>query len=310
MKTDLGHLPGRKQDEIRYLIKVLFEEFEAAAAQIKPRAGKTAGGRILKIILFGSYARGTWVEDRVSGYFSDYDILVVVDKDYLTDALGFWLKAEDRLLHDPNFKTPVNIITHTLGEVNDHLGRGQYFFSDIVKEGVALYEYPNGKRFRNPAPLSQAEAYTIAKDFYELWMPGAKRWLRKYEMAREEEAETGDVKWLNDAAFELHQAAESLYHCMLLVVTNYTPHTHNLNTLRSWTERMDERLRTIWPQNNRLEKRSYELLRQAYVKARYSKHYRITCEELDWLHERIELLRDTVQVICDERLASLTAEVG
>lgn len=310
MKTDLGHLPGRKQDEIGYLVKVLFEEFEAAAAKIKPRGGKAAGGRILKIILFGSYARGTWVEDRVTGYFSDYDILIVVDKEYLADTLGFWLTAEDRLLHDPNFKTPVNFITHTLDDVNAKLRQGQYFFSDIVKDGIALYEYRNSERFVTPQPLTSEEALEIARDYYDIWMPGAKRWLRKYEMAREEEAETRDIKWLNDAAFELHQATESLYHCMLLVVTNYTPHTHNLNTLRSWTERMDERLRAIWPQNNRLEKRSYELLRQAYVKARYSKHYRISREELDWLYERIELLRDTVQIICDERLASLGVEAG
>jgi predicted nucleotidyltransferase len=38
-------------------------------------------GRILKLILFGSYARGDWVEDRKSGYRSDYDVLVVVNYD-------------------------------------------------------------------------------------------------------------------------------------------------------------------------------------------------------------------------------------
>lgn len=30
-------------------------------------------------MLFGSYARGGWVEDRKSGYRSDYDLLVVVN---------------------------------------------------------------------------------------------------------------------------------------------------------------------------------------------------------------------------------------
>ncbi len=30
------------------------------------------------IILFGSYARGNWVENLVTGYFSDYDLMVIV----------------------------------------------------------------------------------------------------------------------------------------------------------------------------------------------------------------------------------------
>jgi len=35
-------------------------------------------GKLLKIILFGSYARGDWVDDSVGRYLSDYDLLVVV----------------------------------------------------------------------------------------------------------------------------------------------------------------------------------------------------------------------------------------
>lgn len=52
-------------------------------------------GRILKLILFGSYARGDWVEDRKSGYSSDYDLLVVVNYGSFAEQYEAWEKADD-----------------------------------------------------------------------------------------------------------------------------------------------------------------------------------------------------------------------
>ena len=53
MKTSLDHLPQGKQRELERVVEVLHEEFEDAlkegTADFKKR------GRILKIILFGSY---------------------------------------------------------------------------------------------------------------------------------------------------------------------------------------------------------------------------------------------------------------
>lgn len=41
------------------------------------------------------------------------------------------------------------------------------------------------------------------------------------------------------------------------------------------------------------------------MKARYSKHYRITEEELAWLGEQVEELGRVVHAICSERIAQL-----
>ena len=46
----------------------------------------------------------------------------------------------------------------------------------------------------------------------------------------------------------------------------------------------------------------FEKLKDAYVKARYSKHYRISAEELAWLGGRVEELGRVVQTICLERI--------
>lgn len=57
--------------------------------------------------------------------------------------------------------------------------------------------------------------------------------------------------------------------------------------------------------DNRKHRAMFEKLKEAYVKARYSKHYRISEEELTWLGERVEELGQIVHEICSERIAEL-----
>jgi HEPN domain-containing protein len=110
---------------------------------------------------------------------------------------------------------------------------------------------------------------------------------------------------LKDAAFLTHQAAERLYHCVLLVCTFYTPHVHNLGFLRTQAERIDMRLVDAWPRELRVDRAKFEKLKEAYVKARYSKHYRITDEDLIWLGSCVEELGRAVHAVCSERISAL-----
>jgi len=41
------------------------------------------------------------------------------------------------------------------------------------------------------------------------------------------------------------------------------------------------------------------------VKARYSRHYRISEEQLAWLSGRVELLQAIVREVCEQRIAAL-----
>ena len=79
----LPHLPADKQDELGRVLSVLFEEFEDARKLGVSETKKL--GRILQVVLFGSFARDSWVEDEASGYVSDYDLLIVVNHPSLTD---------------------------------------------------------------------------------------------------------------------------------------------------------------------------------------------------------------------------------
>ena len=302
MRTDLDHLPRRKQSELERVVEILHEEF-SDALRLALSARKKRG-RILKIILFGSYARGGWVDEphTAKGYMSDYDLLVVVNDKKLKDVADYWYKAEDRLIREPAIKTPVNFIVHTLDEINNALAQGQYFFSDIRNEGVALYEL-KGHTLAEAKPLTAKEAYGIAKKYFEEKFPYAKYHCTLFEKALED-------KQYKHAAFELHQAGEHTYTALLLTLTLYGPPTHNVKFLRSLAEDLDERMRDVWPSETRHDRRCFELLKRAYVEARYSEHYKITDEELAWLGARVEQLQELVEKICEERLEALEKESG
>lgn len=87
--------------------------------------------------------------------------------------------------------------------------------------------------------------------------------------------------------------------------TFYSPHVHNLTSLRTQAERIDERLIGAWPREVKADRSRFEKLKEAYIKARYSKHYRISEEELEWLGARVDKLATVVETICSERIAQL-----
>ena len=83
------------------------------------------------------------------------------------------------------------------------------------------------------------------------------------------------------------------------------PSKHGIKHL---AEELDQRLIEAWPRGRRPYDRTFDLLRRAYVEARYSKHYEITKEELEWLADRVRHLQALVETVCTERLAQLKAQ--
>ncbi|RJF93189.1 HEPN domain-containing protein [Sphingomonas cavernae] len=304
MRTGIDHLPPAKQRELERVVEILFEEFREATEHA---TGKRKAGRILKIILFGSYARNDWVDAPLSAnqYKSDYDLLVIVSQKELADRAAYWAKAEERLIRaytiEKSLKTPVNFIVHSLREVNDGLAHGRVFFMEVAKEGIALYEADESE-LHHPKPKTPEQALVAAKEYFDEGMPSALAFFRSFKHALED-------GFYKNAAFQLHQAAEQLYHTLLLTMTFYTPYNHNIAFLRSQAERLDRRLLDIWPETARQERAMFQKLKEAYVKARYSKHYRISEEELAWLGERVEALGQVIHQICSERMAELEKSV-
>jgi len=302
MRTDLDHLPATKQRELERIVEVIFDEFRQA---IENATGPRKGAQILKVILFGSHARGDWVDAPLSAnqYKSDYDILVIVSQKELTDRAAYWTKAEERLIRaytmEKTLRTPVNFIVHSLHEVNDGLAHGRVFFMEVAKDGIALYE-ADDRELTTPKPKTPQQALDAAREYFEEYLSNAAGFQKIFRFCVAE----GDWK---RAAFLLHQAAENLYQGALLTLTFYAPHNHNIAFLRSLAEGLDRRLYGIWPEATHRERAMFQKLKEAYTKARYSKHYKISEEELSWLGESVEELGRVVHQVCSERIAALEA---
>lgn len=298
MRTSLDHLPQSKQRELADVVRILFEEFETAHA--RGNADWNRKGRIFKIVLYGSYARGDWVDDPVGGYTSDYDILIVVNYDRLTD-FEHWSAAEDRLMREVTINqtltAPVSFIVHSLKDVNSQLERGRAFFIDIVEQGIALYE-AEGYEFAQPRNLPADEAKIEAQKHFDSWFESA---VRRADLARTALSKS----YLKEAAFDFHQATERFYHCVLLVLSLYSPKSHRLNFLRSQCEQIAPELVEAWPRGDKFQRRCFELLRLAYVNARYSPQYEISAEELAWIGERVGVLEGLVRQVCEAHLGRL-----
>ena len=162
---DLRQLPApeARQAELARVGQTLMDEFTKAISTSTQPWKKN--GKILKIILLGSYARDDWVDEPANGDQSDLDLLVIVSHEDLTDITGYWYIAEDKILHDPAVQRLVNIIVHTLEEVNKALRRGEYFWVDIVRGGVVLYELPN-HALAARKPLTAADAFEMATRYF------------------------------------------------------------------------------------------------------------------------------------------------
>jgi len=300
VRSDVDHLPSVQQGELDRVKQLLMGEFAEATARANQPWKKN--GRILKVILFGSYARDDWVDEPENGYQSDYDLLIIVSHPDLTDIADYWYVAEDKILRDAAIGRPVNMIVHTLQEVNQALSRGEYFWVDIARDGIVLYELP-GSALATPQPLTAADAYEMASAYFA-------DWLSKIDTALEGAAFYLGKGHNKDAAFTLHQATERAYICYLLVRTLYFPRSHNIKFLRSLAEDSEPRLIEAWPRATRIDRRRFELLKRAYVEARYSASYEINNDDLDTLSQAVCALRNIVEAVSRERIETLRTDAG
>ncbi len=293
MKTSIDHLPEAKQQELQTIVTLLRDEFDAYL-QSKPSLPKD--NSIAKIILFGSHAKGSWVNDPENGYISDYDILVLLNGETLVEEYALWNRVEDEIQR--RISAPLSLIIHSLEDVSNRLLQGHYFFKDIREQGIELYSGIK-KALRQPGNLTAEEQKAIAEKHFKQWYESAAEFLDTYSYDR------GKGR-LKKSAFELHQATERFYGCTLLVLTNYLPKTHNIKQLRNFCCDQDQRFQATFPGTHQFNRRCFQRLKRAYVEARYSEHFEITEEELDWLAEEVEKLKQLTEACCKEKIAKIS----
>ena len=285
-------LPIAKQKELEAVKRLITYQFENSSLDFT----------LEKIILFGSYATGKQVEDKyVQGgityeYKSDFDILVVSNQP-ISDKNWFKLDIDNLVDNHPTIETEVNIIHHDIHFLNKKISGNHYFFTDIAKEGIVLYD--SGRHeLATPGPMTPADQGQKAQEEFEYWFGKADRFFESFEFNLQKE-------YYNEAAFLLHQATECYYSALLLVFTDYKPKWHNLKKLGRQVASIAPKLKDVFPQRNKEEQRLFQLLKKAYIDSRYSKDYAITAQELQYLADRILLLRELTEELCLEEITRL-----
>lgn len=285
MKDSLAHLPEHKQAEIKRIADIIKDV-------VNPEM----------IILFGSYAKGTFVEHTYTNkegtrydYISDYDFLVVTRNNVDNAA-----SQESQIVNIADQYNPsVNLEIHDVEYIDKGLEIGEYFFVDIIKEGIVLYD--SGRVvFAEPRELSFFEKREKAERYFDVWFPQGNEFIlgSQFFAAR---------KNFKLAAFNLHQAAENLYCTVLLVFTSYKPKTHNLWKLRAKAKPYSEALYTVfYAENDKNEKKLFELLKRGYLDARYRiPDYDITEDELNTLIIRVLNMARIIEELCKSHIKAL-----
>ena len=285
MKTSYSHLPDYAKNDLQQIVSLILERVPHCEM----------------IILYGSYARGTFVEydERdefgiLTSFMSDYDLLVVTSNMDVQEVGHLLNTVDDKYYKRPDYQVPIQFINDDIEKLNSDLSERRYFYTGIKKQGIMLYDSGNYKlerarklnfeEIREQAQEYFDEKFNYANDF----LSGAKYYygLEKYKMP----------------SFHLHQTCENYFYTLRLVHTLKNSKQHNLSKLLGSTHKYSPELQKIFPRNTKEEKRLFELLRLAYVEARYNSKFVVTKEDIDALFPKIERLRDITKQICQSQI--------
>ena len=292
MKTSISHLPKNKQSELKKIVSTICDL-----------------AKVEMIILFGSYARGAYREAQdvipnKPGFrrISDYDILVITEK----KNQSLWHKISSKC-QKLKLSAPVKKVeAHDIEMLNIKLAEGQYFFSDIKKEGIMLYD---SKRFTlaKKRKLKPQEKRRIAKDYFARWFKTAEMFFEDFNDCLRKAK--NDEEYLRKASFELHQAPEHAYKTLYLVFQDYCPHDHFLKYLAPDVNHLHPDLKKLFPQKTREQKARFELLDEAYIGGRYDADFYMAKEDLEILTKDVKKLLAITEKICQQKLDNLTLTV-
>lgn len=290
MKKSIKYLPDHKQQEINKIITTIC----------------TNCLDVEKIILFGSYARGDYKEKKdlnphqKSGHVSDYDILVIT-KDAITALnTNLWHEIGEKC-RDLKLSADPRILTHDISELNNKLSVGQYFYSDIIKEGIIIFD-TNNFNFADRRNLNKNEIKKFQNEYFEHWYNKSDGFFCTYEFNLSKAIKEKENLFTSLAAFNLHQSVEHAYKTILLVFTLYNPNEHFLAILGQKCNEYSQQLANLFPRNTEIEKERFKLLEYAYIGGRYDPKYRISKEDLEILAQDVKKLLVITKEICTKKI--------
>ncbi|MFT7561882.1 MAG: putative nucleotidyltransferase [Flavobacteriales bacterium] len=281
-RTSLDKVPAEAQESIKLVTDL---------------AGRFFTKSLAMVWLFGSYARGEAINDKrvnqetgtLSEYRSDIDILVVVRGKTVEDQSSRWARLCKKVEDHPDIPFNIHLIAESLVRLNDAIANCEYFYRDVISEGVVLYSTVN--QLAEPKEMTPQERRRWAIQYFE-------RFYARSVAMRQSLYLHYQLDDYGSSMYALHQMTERLFYTYLLVFTNYKPRGHILGELRNRVAKIDKSVRDVLPQNTEEEKTNFDLLNKAYVDARYKTDYDVDIAVLDDLITRISAFQVWVYERC------------
>ncbi len=288
MKNSIDFLPERKQRDLRELVRLIRDEVKD----------------VVMVILYGSYARNTYVEcdeRRDFGvrtfYISDYDLLIVTKKRLGVRESTAAARIGNRFLEGKNaeFHTHPQFINESISKLNNALSEGRYFYVDILAQGIMLYDSEE-YHLATPCDLDYPKIKKMAQEYLNNKFSRANSFL--FDVPN-----TLKRKDYKQASFYLHQATENFLKSIPLVYVLYGYKEHDLEFLIEKCKPYTLELAKVFPRDTPEEERLFKLLQRAYVEARYNDDFAVSKDDTDALTVRVERLRDITEKVCRDRIA-------
>ena len=291
MKRSIKRLPKRTQEELAVLQELILSYL----------------ANVRMIILYGSYARGSYViwdettdERGITSYYqSDLDILVICDTGNAAKAeshvRGVIAPKYDERMRGKRHPAPPSIIVETPATINRVVRRKHYFFYEIIKDGILLYDDGTFK-IGKPEKLPYWEIKQYAEEEYEGCFGMGESFLKSGQFAYHND----DFKY---GSFELHQACERYYKSFMLVYGGTRPKTHELKVLGAMARSCSRGFANVFPTNTREEDVAFDKLCRAYIEARYNRLFTVDKEQYEYMLARTEVLREVTVRECAARMA-------
>jgi HEPN domain-containing protein/predicted nucleotidyltransferase len=300
LKKKLKHLPP---DKIAGLEFVTDKIIETGLAEM--------------VVLYGSHARGDYKDGKIKEvggiptlFRSDYDILVIVDKpdkkeqpdrrlSYFQPVFVGETAIKIKEVLKPYLEEiPVQVIVEQISRVNRLIEDRQFFFLDIQREGIELYNSGRCSFVEPPEKVSPKVRRQYAEDYFEMWFKRATGFLRSANHDIHDDE-------LLMAAFHFEQVFEFCYKCIGYVFTHYAPDEHDLFKLREIAEKYESSLIKIFPIDKPREQDDFEKLNRAYIGARYIKDYQVSKTEIERWKTEAEKLLTTTEQVCKTKIEIL-----
>ena len=287
MKKSIAFLPKKNREDLKYLVELILDKIPVCEM----------------IILYGSYARGTYVsyDEREefgipTSFKSDYDILVINSAwsyDKIENKLASVRNIYDKR-GDHRYRVPVQFIHDSIKKVNEDLKYSRYFYTELKRDGIMLYNRGKNKLARRK-PLK----------FGEIKKQGEEYFGEKYAKARlfmEQAVFMYDKEEYVMSSFNLHQACENLFNAIMLTFTLKNDKEHNLEELFKASRGYAPELIRVFPVGNEEEERLFKILVCSYIEARYNQEFKVSREDVEDLMVKVEKFEEVTKQVCERRI--------